>query len=333
MVPERALLLGAVALVLLSVVGAAVVPDAVEAPTDPERPSALDIEEVTIAAESVSGASVTLAVEAAVAHRGGPAENVTVRFRAIDLESGLLETSREVAVSAIRGDRERQVTGELTVPRSGGYRIETVVYHDDRRVATAAKAVSGVGTLRPAYAQTPVAFHESTTDQPVVEYSIVEAGGDRTTIRVQVYLTNTGDDPAGGLQLALKARQADSNIVAADADVVVGEIRPGRTVTPSAELTVPSEYNYYLDAQLWTDGVLVGSARSAANLDPTETVSVNETRRDVGLEVRDFERTPAERPRRETEAAETGGQPGFTAPLAAAAVLVAIGILARRRSP
>jgi PGF-CTERM protein len=126
------------------------------------------------------------------------------------------------------------------------------------------------------------------------------------------------------------ARQADSNIVADRVAVPVGEIAAGRTASPSASLTVPDGYNYYLNAVLWKDGAVVGSARSAANLDPSETLSVNETRREVGLSVSDFESDPSKSKDGGTVTASDGGQPGFTALAGIAALLVA-GALARRK--
>jgi PGF-CTERM protein len=85
---------------------------------------------------------------------------------------------------------------------------------------------------------------------------------------------------------------------------------------------------------LWKDGVVIDSAREAANLDPTETISVNETRRDVELRVSDFSRSDedaGDRPRPEgTEQAAGGSAPGFGVG-AAVAALVAAALLARRK--
>jgi PGF-CTERM protein len=63
---------------------------------------------------------------------------------------------------------------------------------------------------------------------------------------------------------------------------------------------------------LWRDGVVLESTRAAANLDPQETISVNETRREVEFEAGDFETGDGSggRPPRETEAGAQD-QPGF----------------------
>lgn len=334
MVPERLLLGGAAAVVVVSAIAVAAVPGALS-PDEPGpvRPAVLGIADLNIAPGAVSGDTATLSVETRLDHRGGPAENVTLLLRAVGLDSGLVETTREVDVEPIRGDREVAVVENLTVPREGGYRIEAVVFVDGDRRASGSKSVRGVESLQPEYARTSVEFHRfSRTDQPSIEYSIAGVEDDRATLRVRTYLTNEGSESPDGLRLALTARQADSSIVADEAEVSVGEIASGRTATPEAELVVPDGYDYYLDAVLWKDGVIVGSARSVANLDPQETISANVTQREVGLEVSEFERDRPGAPEREATAeTPTDGQPGFSAGLAVAALLGAV-VLARRWS-
>ena len=335
MVPERLLLGGAAAVVVVSAVAAVAVPGALS-PDEPEqvRPAFLGIAEMNIAPGAASGDTATLAVETRLDHRGGPAENVTLLLRAVGLESGLVETTREVPVEPIRGDREVAITENLTVTREGGYRIEAVVFVDGERRETASRSVQGVAALEPEYARSPIEFHDfAGTDQPTIEYSVASVDGERVTLRVRTYLTNTGGETPGGLRLTVTARQADSNVVTDEAEVAVGEIAPGRTATPEAELVVPDGYNYYLDATLWKDGVIVGSARSVANLNPQERISANVTQREVRFEVSDFEEDGPggrEEPPERTEM-ESGGQPGFTAGVAAIALAGAV-LLARRWS-
>ncbi len=88
-----------------------------------------------------------------------------------------------------------------------------------------------------------------------------------------------------------------------------------------------------LDATLWRDGVVVGTVRAPASLDPTETVPTNTTTRSVGLEVGDFDGDGRSRAPAATEPPTwtASGQPGF-GPLV---TLVALGgglLLTRRWS-
>ena len=330
---EKVLAGGVAVVVVASLLAAALVPGAfAQSHEEVVRPGPVDVAEMSIAHGSVSGASATLSVETRLNHRGNPTENVTLLLRAIDLESGIVKTTQTIDVETLSGDKEIAVSANLTVPRKGGYRLEAILYQDDRRVDEGSKQVHGVGSLTPEYARTSIYFHRFSGDLPAVEYAIESVDGNQTTLDVSSYLTNAGDDPAGDLRLVVTARQADSNIVADRTAVDVGEIEPGRTATPSASLSVPDGYNYYLDAVLWKDGVVVGTYRSAANLNPTETLSVEETTREVGLEVSDFESGGADERAREEEATamSESGQPGFGVAVAILAFLGATLLYWRR---
>jgi PGF-CTERM protein len=335
---ETMLAAGIATVVAVSLVTAAVIPGAIAEPeSDPVRPGHLSIQEVSIAPGAVSGGTATLQVDTRLAHARGTSENVTVLVRAVHLDSGLVETTAETRVAPISGDREVSVVQNLSVERRGGYRVETVVYRDGARIAQGSKQVRGVGTLTPAYADTDVRFHWHGQDGlPPIEYTVADVENNRTTLDVSTFLTNEGDAPSEELRVAFTVRQADSNVVADRASVTVGTIEPGRTATPSVEVTVPDGYNYYLDAVLWKDGVVVGTARSVANLNPTETLSANETVREVGIEVSDFEtddesEQDRNRPTYAEEADNDGGVPGFGVAAAAVALVGAL-LLARRHS-
>lgn len=332
---RETLFVGAVvALLAVSLVGATVVPGAVDPVDDRVTRDYIDVADVTLRTTEVTGNTVTFDVETRLSHRGGPSEAVTIDLRAIDAESGLLEDETTVEAGTIEGDRERVFTGSLSVPRDGGYRIEAVVYRNGTRMESAAATISGVSALTPAYAKTDVAFERFGDDTlPPIEYSIASTDENQTTLRVTSMLTNTGDDSESGLELVVKARQADSNIVADEDSLDVAAIEPGRTAASTVSLSVPSGYNYYLDAVLWRDGVVVGSARSAANLNPTETISVDEQTREVGLEVGEFVREgDASRNQPETETAAAGqSTPGFGVAAAIIALLAVIAIARRNQ--
>jgi len=319
-----------VAVVAVTVLGAVLVPGAVADRSEEVLEGELGLQEIVITDGRVGGETVELATDVRLAHRHGVSRNVTVEIRAVALDSGLVTASRTVDVGQVSGDREVSVAETLSVERGGDYRIEAIVYRDGRRTVTGAKAVRGTDTLTPEYADSPVEFHRFTGQElPVIEYTVAGAdtANNRSTLTVASYLTNTGDSAADDLRLVVKARQVDSGIVADEQAVSVEDVGPGRTVTPEVSLTVPSQYNYYLDAVLWRDGVIVDTARAGASLDPTQRVPVNTTERDVGLQVGDFEQDDGEprEPEANTPTPTPGSQgPGFgvvTALLALVAVL------------
>jgi len=331
---ERVLAGTLVAVVAVTVLGAALVPGAVADRSDEVVEGDLRIQEIVIADGRVGGETVELATDARLAHRRGVSENVTVEFRAVGLDSGLVTASRTVDVGQVSGDREVSVAESLTVERGGGYRVEVIVFRDGERTAAGAKEVRGTGGLTPAYADVPVEFHRFAGEElPVIEYSVADADGNRSTLSVSTYLTNAGETPAEDMRLVVKARQVESGIVADERTVEIGGIEPGRTATPETTLTVPSQYNYYLDAVLWKDGVIVDTARAGASLDPTERVPANTTEREVGLQVGDFEQQDGGEPAGTRPSPTPGSQgPGFGV-VAAVLALAGGALIARTRKP
>lgn len=335
---ETALAASAAGVVAVALLVAAVVPGVLADPTDdgPLPPGRVTIaDDLALAPSDVNGQTATLHVETRLQHYGNAANNVSVRFRAVDAESGLVEATNVVDVGNLTTDGERTVETDLTVRREGGYRIETVVFRDTERVDSGTTSVSGLEALTPAYAQTTVGFTQSDV-LPPVSVSVANAANNRTTLSLGASLTNQGDDPSENLQVTLLLRQADSNLVAGRQTVDVGTIRPGRTATAETELTVPSNYNYYVDAVLWKDGVMVDTARSVANLDPQRRIQVNESVEDVEFRVEDFESesggSSGSADGGMTPAAETASSsPGFGVGTAVVALLASV-LLVRRWS-
>ncbi|MDL0125277.1 hypothetical protein PNQ92_07610 [Halobacterium salinarum] len=329
---ERLLAVGIAVVVLASAVTAVVIPGVVaDADRDDVHPGRVDVEETTIAANGTSSGTVDLSTTAYLSHRGGDSENVTVTVRAVGLESGLVEATRSTAIDTITGDREVPVTVDIPVARDGGYRIETVLRADSQRVATVSKSVRGVGSVQSGGHMT---FHRFGADLPAVQYSVASVDGDTTALDVSTYLTNHGAAPSEDVSVELVVRQADSNVVAARTTIPVDDVAPGATVTPNATVDVPSAYNYYLDAVLRQDGVIVGTARSAANLDPQERIEANTTVRDTGLQVEDFETTDNTQRESGTDPEQSagGGIPGFGPAVALIAVAATTIAAARRQS-
>ncbi|RLM72375.1 PGF-CTERM sorting domain-containing protein [Halorubrum sp. Atlit-26R] len=334
---RTALLAAAAALLVASAVGAVVAPGAISDPraTD-EPPGDIRVAGATVAPGDVRGETAELRLGTDLRHRGSPVENVTVRHRAIGAESGLLVDETTVDVGDVDFDGERTVNGTVTVEREGGYRIETVVFADGQRREQQTTRVAGVAALTPDYADTQVGFTDGSV-WPTVAVSVVEADNETATLSASVSVTNRGDEPSDDVDLRLYLRQAESNVIAADATETVGTVRPGRTDTVTATVEVPAGYNYYVDAALFDDDVLVDETQGVANLNPRETISANETVRDVEFSVEDFERDDVGgeggdgadgAPR--GDGATDGSTPGF-GPLVALVALVVAALTARRR--
>ncbi|SNR23388.1 DUF7490 domain-containing protein [Halorubrum vacuolatum] len=346
---RTALILGAVVLVA-GAVGVAAVPGALDDPRvddPPDRPSHLSVGDVVVEPNEVGGATADLDMKLDLEHRGGAAENVTVRYRAIDDTSGLLVDETTVPVGDIEPestdptDRERPtehtVNGSLAVDREGGYQLEAVVYEDGTRQTTQSTSVSGVSALTPSYADSHVGFTDGDI-WPTVSVSVREADDGTATLSTSAAVTNGGDERSENLELRVLVRQADSNVVADDATETVQAIRPGRTATVDTTVDVPDGYNYYIDVALWDDDVLIDETQSVANLDPQETIDANETVESVEFAVEDFAEDDVaddaadvveDEPVDDVEDVEDEDAPGFGV-FAAVLALVVAALYARR---
>ncbi|PCR91193.1 DUF7490 domain-containing protein [Natrinema ejinorense] len=331
------------AITTLALAGAVSDPDESETAADVETPGHVSLTELTISADEISGGTATLAVDTYLEHRGNPVRNVTVVHRATDMQTGLVEDTTEREVGTVDDESEVVVSGTVAVPRQSGYEIETFVYRNGTRTESASHTVEGVGSLTPAYADTDVEFHRfggesggSLADVPAISYSVASTADETATLEVDSYLTNTGDDTESDLVLQVIARQSDSNVVADSATAELSAIEPGKTASPSVDLTVPQEYDYYLDAVLWRDDTIVATNRAVANLGPG-SLSVDEPNGSEGIEVSDFS-SDSGTAAGDGRAADEGGDaedstvdgtPGFGI-VAAAVALLATAALARR---
>lgn len=332
---ERLLAGGAVLLVGVALLGAVVGPGVLADPGDegPIRPGPVDVVDgdAAVSTGEITGQNAELVLHTPLRHYGNPTENVSVRFRAVDSESGLLVDETRAHVGTMTGDGEREVRGTLTVPREGGYRLEATVYRNDTRVSGYSRTVRGVSALTPEYARSNVSFTEDAVLDPV-SVSIVEAGEEQTTLELGGWLTAMGPSEGSDLSVTFIVRQAESNVVAERATVDAATLREGRSEMVTTEVTVPSDYNYYVDAVLTRDGVIIDTAAGVVNLDPTETIDRNQTERDVEFEAGDFDEEEAtDREPEQERATETATTtPGF-GPAAAVVALLGAALLARWR--
>lgn len=314
--------------IMLIVILALVIPGFVADPGPDDPPARLDVTETTLETGEITGETATFEVTSYVQHMGGPAENVSIVVRAIDDTSNLVADSTSAELGPISETGEHAVPLSVTVPREGGYSIETILYVDGDRVDMAQTSIRGLAALTPPHAASTIEFHQF-IERPAVEYTITAVADDQATLSVQSYLTNTGDVSESGLELEVTATQADAAVVADRASTTIGSIDPGRTATSDVELTVPDGYNYYLDVTLWRDGVVIDETRAAANLDPQETLDVDEMQQAVEFEAGDFETDPQPDRPPETPEPDVEEQPGFGPLVALAGILV--GVVASRR--
>lgn len=325
---EKALLAIAAVIVIAVIGGVMAIPGGIDDPRADSKPAGdLSVVGQAIDPGSVSGSTVQLRLVTDIEHRDGPVENVTVRYRAVDADSGILVDERHVEVGTVDIDGEKSIEGEVELPREGGYELTTTVYAGNKRVSTASTRVSGVAGLRPEYVSRSLQFAD-TDIYPTLSVSVADVSDGQATLRVTAAITNTGDTAAEGTELAILLRQAESNVIGNRATTSIDSIRPGRTEYVFTTVTVPDEYNYYIDSVLRNDDVIVDEAGDVANLNPKKTIQANQTVETVQFKTSDFSDSNSEAASDSTPTPESDGTPGFGVIVAVMALLIAV-LLAR----
>ena len=327
---ETALAVAIGVVVVASLVAAVLVPGALaDTETDDADPGHASVADATIATEEVTADEVTLTVTARLDHRGGESEGLYVRVDATQADTGLHAATEVTTLDTLEGDEETEVPVEVTVPREGDYDLEVWLYDHGERQEGLERRVNGIGELKPPQAETSVEFSRfGGTNSDVldpVQVSVDEEHGDEVSLELTAYLTNDGADETDDLEVEFVVRQNDSDLVTTRDRTPVGEIEPGHTATPSTTVQVPDGFNYYVDAVLWQDGVIVGDARGVANLDTDRPLVVDDETTDAGIEVEegdDRRASPGDTPMPDEAGAEE--TPGFGVVVALAALAGAL---------
>ena len=156
-------------------------------------------------------------------------------------------------------------------------------------------------------------------------------------MRSDAYLENRGASPSDNLNMVVKARQAESNILADKRSTETGIIASEATAVRSIQLDVPEGYNYMMVVELWKGDVMINTWEKPLMLAPTKSVPKESVEKKMNIEVSKFVReggvspgavpmmtqTPSYAPTPKME------QPGFEVMGAIAALIIVITL--RRR--
>src|SRR4030066_980212 len=148
---------------------------------------------------------------------------------------------------------------------------------------------------------------------------IMAASGGIASIRSDIYLENKWAAPSENMDMIVKARQAESNLLADKKASETGVIAGEATSVKSVQLDVPEGYNYLMVVELWKGDVMVNTWEKALMLAPTKTVPKESQEKKMTLEVSKFIRegdtvpVPGATPAAEGYAPPMKQEPGFEA--------------------
>jgi hypothetical protein len=249
-------------------------------------PAYLSVREVDVKPVVVTGADVEVNVTAYINHGGGESRNASMLLRAINSETGLLAAQAsapipEVPETAV--EKTLIVSQHLKVERNSGYDLKMVLFDNGAIRDSGSVSIRGLNALTPESKRTGITLEK-------IDFLVTGVSAGRVFIRLDIYLENRGAEPSENLKLIVKARQADSNLLAdkqsSETDVIANE----STAVKSVQLDVPDGYNYIAEVELWRGDVLINSWEEPVLLAPTKTIPKESVEKPVKIEVSKFVR-------------------------------------------
>ncbi len=286
--------------------------------------SRLGIAEIDISPERVTSTDVLLNVTTYVENRGdGGSGDAKLILKAFDSTSGLLVGETTTSAGSIDEDKTMPVLQQISVEREGGYRIDVVLFEDDKRLRQRSMQIYDIGSLTPNIHDIGIKIQE-------MDFLVENVTDSRVVIGVDLYLTNEGDSTSEDLSMLVKAREVDAGLLADKIWITTGSIKKETTIIRSCDIAVPDGYNYIVEALIWKNDTIVERGEGVVQLNPKRTIPKDEEIVSDKIRVDDF--IP------EAEAREYGESPagmkktpGFTSVMAAIMIMIAVFTCIRRR--
>ena len=289
------------------------------------KESSVAVTDITVGADKVTGAEVTLNVTTEIQNIRGVSTGISrIQLKAYDTTSGLViaEQASDAGFLGIGGSGS--VTQSLILPRTGSYRLVSTVFENGQRKGQGEKTVYNLERLTPDVQEIGL----SITD---IDFLVRKVAGDKATIQTDIYFTNDNRVPSGAFDIEVKAKEEDARLLADKQRAHIESIQPDATRVSSVSLTVPDQYNYVVEVLVWKNDTIVKRGEGYVRLRPGIMV-----KNDTQFVTKQIETSKfvGETGYSYASPVPTTKSPGFGAPL----VLAALGSLAvlvhsRRRKP
>ena len=230
------------------------------------KPSAsFSIREIDVKPVEVTSDLIEVNVTAYIYHGEGEAKNPIMLIRAINSNTGLHEAEVSTPIPESDSDKTVTASAKLKVQRNGNYDLRILLYDNGSIRESGSVGIKGLNALTPAAKKSGVEVNN-------IDFIVVGASGGKASITSDVYLENKWAAPSENMNMIVKARQAESNLLADKKASETGVIAGEATSVKSVQLDVPEGYNYLMVVELWKGDVMVNTWEKALMLAPTKTV-------------------------------------------------------------
>ena len=299
-------------------------------------PSSVSIREVDVKPVEVTSARIEMNVTAYINHNGGKTRNASMLIRAINSDTRLLETQVSASIPETESEFEKTlpVSTNLNVERNGGYELNILLFDNGSIRDSGTVNIRGLNALTPESKRSGVTLNN-------IDFTVGGVSAGKVSIKSDIYLENRGPDTSDNLKITVKAREANSNLIADKTNAETGEIVNETTVVRSVQLVVPEGYNYMVVVELWRGDTMINTWEKPVLLAPTKTVPKESVEKKMNIEVSKFVReagtTAPSAIRQDSGGYQQGAaptqppqEPGFEIFAAISAILVIF--IMRRRS-
>ena len=282
------------------------------------KDSSVAVTSITVGAENVTGAEVTLNVTTEVQNTYGVSSGISrVQLKAYDTTSGLVvaEKTSDAGFLGIRGSGS--VSQTIVLPRKGSYRLVSTVFENGQRKGQGELTAYNLERLTPDIQETGLSISD-------IDFLVKKVAGDRATIQTDIYFTNDNRAASGAFDIEVKAKEEDARLLADKQRVHMESIQPDATRVSSVTLSVPDQYNYIVEVLVWKNDTIVKRGEGNVRLRPGVQVSKDTQFVTKQIETSKFVQESAGFATAIPQPYATMKSPGFSAPV----VLGALGLLA-----
>jgi hypothetical protein len=248
-------------------------------------PSTLSIREVDVKPVEVTSSRIEVNVTAYINHAGSKTRNATMLIRAINSDTKLLETQVFTPIPETESEIEKtlSVSTSLKVERNGGYELNILLFDNGSIRDSGTVNIQGLNAMTPESKRSGVTLNN-------IDFTVGGVSAGKVSIKSDIYLENKGPDVSDNLKLIVKAREANSNLIADKTNAETGTIMNETTAVKTVQLVVPDEYNYMVVVELWRGETLINTWEKPVLLAPTKTVPKESVEKKMNLEVSKFVR-------------------------------------------
>lgn len=291
-----------------------------------EPPSYLIIREVDVKPLDITESYIDINMTAYLNHAGGKSNNAYMVVRATNRDAGLLVSQGYTSIPNIEFDKTIAVYQNLRIDRDKNYELRIFLFDNGSVQDSGTINIQGLSTLIPKSKDNKIMMSN-------IDFIVSGVDSKRVSINPDIYFENRGPETSKNLKLIVKAREADSNLLADKVISETGDIKSESTVIRTVQLKVPDKYNYMVVVELWNDDILTNTWERPVLLAPTKTLPKESQEKKINIEVSKFVRegqmeakmpaiasTPP--PSYATEMGQVKKEPGFGILLVIFAILV-----------